>query len=155
MDVSVEVKGLESLAKKSRRAAQIVSQEVAKALLASGMMIDADAKKSLTMGGKTGIVYEKSNPRRTHRASAPGQAPASDTGRLVNSIGVRMVESNTAVEVFTGGTEVKYAVMLEFGTKDIAPRPFMHPAAERNRRKIKQRFDRALKASTRRIGDNQ
>ena len=45
-----------------------------------------EAIKSIMQGPKTGRIYEKYNPRRTHRASAPGQAPASDTGNLVSQI---------------------------------------------------------------------
>jgi phage gpG-like protein len=61
-----------------------------------------------------------------HQASAPGEAPAIDTGNLVNSIQVEMTGPAAAV-VFTN---VEYAPYLEFGTIEIAPRPFLQPAVD-------------------------
>ena len=34
------------------------------------------AVTSINQGAKSGVVYELYNPRRTHRASAPGEPPA-------------------------------------------------------------------------------
>jgi hypothetical protein len=79
--------------------------------------------------GGGGRVYQKSNPTRTHRASAPGDYPATDTGRLVSS--VRMIlptASSVAGEV---GTSVKYGAWLEFGTSRMAARPWLLPSFER------------------------
>ncbi len=43
------------------------------------------AVTSINQGAKSGVVYEKYNPRRTHRASAPGEPPATDTGYLAQA----------------------------------------------------------------------
>ena len=58
-------------------------QEVVKG---GGQLIRAEAIKSIQTGAKSGVMYQMYNPRREHRASAPGQAPASDTGNLVSKI---------------------------------------------------------------------
>lgn len=58
-----------------------------------------------------------------HTASAPGDPPAPDTGRLRNSV---------QTEVFRGPSDVvgqvsintEYAAFLELGTERMAPRPF-------------------------------
>lgn len=63
---------------------------------------------------------------RTHQASAPGQAPAVDTGRLRQSITVQRL----APGKWRTGTNLDYAFVLEFGSRRTAPRPFMRPAAE-------------------------
>ncbi|BDP42923.1 hypothetical protein DAETH_28920 [Deinococcus aetherius] len=65
-----------------------------------------------------------------HTASAPGDPPAVDTGRLRQSI----VALKIAPGRWRVGTNVEYAFWLEFGTRRIAPRPFMRPAAEKVRR---------------------
>ena len=48
--------------------------------------IDAGVKHKIQRGPNSGRIYEKYRPRRTHQASAPGQAPATDTGNLIGSI---------------------------------------------------------------------
>lgn len=66
-----------------------------------------------------------------HHASAPGEAPATDTGNLVNSIHVRKA-GPFAYEVYSNS---EYAAALEFGApaKHIAARPFLKPAIEAER----------------------
>jgi HK97 gp10 family phage protein len=85
------------------------------------------AINSIQQGGKTGRTYRRRGV--VHRASAPGEAPASDTGRLVNSI-----TTSYDLEQLSGtvqaGTE--YAPWLEFGTAKMEPRPFMRPALMEN-----------------------
>lgn len=62
-----------------------------------------------------------------HRASAPGEPPAIDTGNLLNSITHRMT-GPTEGEVAVGA---EYGVYLEMGTRRQAPRPFLGPAVEK------------------------
>jgi hypothetical protein len=57
-----------------------------------------------------------------HRASARGEAPASDTGYLANNIGAMMVGQYTGITYVSAG----YAAILE-GPMD---RPFLGPAVE-------------------------
>jgi HK97 gp10 family phage protein len=106
--------------------------------------IRTHAIKSIQRGTKSGIVYEKINPKRKHRASAPGEAPATDTGRLANSIKANIDGKKAEIVADT-----EYAPWLEFGTQKIKPRPFMFPAMELERPKWKKRLegvvDRAAK----------
>ena len=142
MEFAVSVEGLDRMAGKSRLLSKIATEEISKALLASAQAVEKEAKQSILSGGKTGRTYRRGNV--THRASAPGEAPASDTGRLVNSINSSLTGSSlTAVTVAGRGT-VKYAAVLEFGTSRIAPRPFLFPALERTKPFIRRRFDKAL-----------
>ncbi len=64
---------------------------------------------------------------KVHRASAPGEAPAIDTGYLVNTIQTRKTGTGSA-QVSVGAD---YAAPLEFGTRKMAARPFLRPAADR------------------------
>ncbi|NMC54973.1 MAG: hypothetical protein GYA48_15205 [Chloroflexi bacterium] len=79
---------------------------------------------------KSGRLYPRG--KKTHRASAPGEPPAVDSGNLANSIQseVSMLSNGPRGAVFTN---TEYAVGLEFGTRKMAARPFMKPAADRMR----------------------
>ena len=100
--------------------------------------VEGTAKESIMSGG-TGRTYQKYNPRRQHTASAKGEPPATDTGFLVNNITSSVKQQGTTV-VGQIVASAPYAPYLEFGTSTIDPRPFMQPALERNRPKIKRMF---------------
>ena len=144
-DISVKIEGLDKFHKRLKVNQDAIEKEVAAALFVSAKKIEGDAKKSILQGGKTGRTYQKYNPRRTHRASAPGQAPASDTGRLVNSIHSELIRRIPEAVIKAGGGVVKYARMLEYGTSKMAARPFFFPAVERNRRFITERVKKGIR----------
>jgi len=85
------------------------------------------AVDSIQGGTKTGHEYRKGKGGKiAHRASAPGEAPATDTGELVR--GLRVMPSNEhTLSAFVAST-APYSWWLEFGTSQMAARPFMHPA---------------------------
>jgi HK97 gp10 family phage protein len=141
MEFSVQIEGLDQLQATSAQVKQAVASEVNKALFASAQQIRTEAITSIQNGEKSGRWYK----RRTvaHRASAPGEAPASDTGRLVNSITAYSGGDGEAFTVAGRGTAL-YAPLLEFGTSRIAPRPFMLPALEKSKAWIAQRLQQAL-----------
>lgn len=72
-------------------------------------------KKLIRTGSKTGRMYG------SHRASAPGEAPANETGRLARSTnyGVRNWQQGYI------GESVDYAKFLELGTKKMIKRPHL------------------------------
>lgn len=72
---------------------------------------------------KSGRIYRRRGV--THRASAPGEAPANDTGRLVNSRRIDLFEAQLRARL-TFSTE--YAEALEFGTRHMEPRPYARRA---------------------------
>jgi hypothetical protein len=85
--------------------------------------IEADAEQSME-GPKSGQMYG------AHQASAPGEAPAVDTGNLKCSIDTEMTSKTTAV-VAVGA---EYGAHLEYGTRKMAMRPYLRPAVERKAR---------------------
>lgn len=115
-------------------------REIDKVVQATGIELRGDIVKMYQRSTPTGRVYEKSSPRRTHRASAPGEPPATDTGRLASSVQYKKVAQGSA-EV---DTQVEYGAWLEFGTLRIAKRPAWLPASEAARPKFKDRLERAL-----------
>jgi hypothetical protein len=83
-------------------------------------LMDLGAKAN--KDGKVVVGYK------TRRASAPGEAPAIDLGNLANGIEAAKTGPGTAqVTVYAD-----YGPALEFGTHNMAARPFMKPAAERS-----------------------
>jgi hypothetical protein len=75
---------------------------------------------------KSGRVYGR------HQASAPGEAPAIDTGLLINSLQEAYENDGMTGYAFTN---TAYAPDLEYGHTDgtVAPRPFMQPSAREER----------------------
>lgn len=97
------------------------------------------AVQSIQAHGSSGVTYTKYNPKRTHTASAPGSPPNSDTGYLANNIHFVIDSDGLGASV---ESRAEYSEYLEFGTSKMRARPFMQPALEENRPKIRSRFAR-------------
>lgn len=117
-------------------------RELAAALYLGGLKIEENAKGSIAEGGKSGKAYKRGN--RTHIASAAGEAPATDYGRLVTSFNVSAKARGLQVDITSGGGAVAYAVDLEFGTSKMAARPFMKPALDKALNYIHARMEKAV-----------
>lgn len=89
--------------------------------------VEAGVKTEMR-GPKSGRMYRRGS--RTHQASAPGQSPAVDFGQLINSIQVEHVTDLTSKV----GTNVEYALPLEYGSRRVAPRPVWRPVIEKMRK---------------------
>jgi len=109
-----------------RRFGVTMDKALLKLALITAVRVQATAVRSIQKGPKTGRVYGK----RKHRASAPGQPPATDTGALASSV-QRVDDKATTVAV---GTGLGYGRDLEFGTRHIKARPWLFPALESQRR---------------------
>ena len=150
-----------------------VSDAVAKKLLdaikVSCYLVETDAKESMKPG--TGREYKRKG--KIHKASAPGEPPAVDTGRLRGSISSNWTGSGMAkgkvkspakaedgvgqpTKELTGvvGSNVVYARRMELGfvgtdslgrTYNQAPRPYLRPALHKNEKKIKNLFKNIVK----------
>lgn len=71
----------------------------------------------------TGRLYQRGQTVE-HRASAPGEPPAPDTGELRRRIEVEVVRGRNEVRgVITANVE--YAAALEMGTERMRARPFL------------------------------
>jgi phage gpG-like protein len=80
--------------------------------------------------GKTPTKAQKARGAtfREHQASAPGEAPAIDTGALRRSVTHQIVKEGWARYRAKIGSKLPYAAYLEFGTRYIEPRPAWMPA---------------------------
>ena len=129
------IKGLET------KMAQRPEQNIRRAMVKSGMLVRNEAINSILRGVKTGEMVTRYNPTRQHQASAGGEAPASDTGRLANSITHDVIkEGNSFIGRVIASTE--YAIHLEFGTSKMEHRPFLRPALNESEKKIRNIFMR-------------
>jgi HK97 gp10 family phage protein len=108
-------------------------------------MIASEVKLSMAEP-KSGRVYQVSRTGKEHVASAPGEAPAIDTGALVNSIDTSEDGEFTRVV----HTNQEYADVLEFGRRDgkMAARPFMRPAAEKKKDAVMAKLAEALRRAS-------
>lgn len=91
------------------------------------------AVKSIHNAPKTGHIYKRRGI--THQASAPGEAPATDTGRLAQSGRTEYDRKKVLGRVIFS---TDYARGLEYGTQTIESRPFARPALAVNKDFIKQ-----------------
>lgn len=85
--------------------------------------VRTEADSLMNESPRSGRVYTRRGV--SHKASAPGEPPAPDTGRLRQSL---RTEYNRELLMGTAIASTAYAQALEFGTSRIAPRPFMRPA---------------------------
>jgi HK97 gp10 family phage protein len=86
--------------------------------------IQARAQLAIQNPPKSGRIYKRGNV--LHQASAPGEAPATDIGLLVNSAYTKKAADSDYETGFTA----EYAAALEFGTAKMQPRPYLRPAVE-------------------------
>jgi HK97 gp10 family phage protein len=110
-----------------------------RAVLAGGFVLEAAVKVSMSATSHSGRMYGR------HRASAPGETPAVETGNLVNSINTQLASSSDTNATAEVGTGVEYAEFLEFGTSRMEARPFMRPAIDNNLTKIQETIRRFAK----------
>ena len=132
MDIKFRVTNLKKVLSQLENLNKQLEPDFQEIVKGGAQLIRGEAIKSIQTGAKSGVMYQMYNPRREHRASAPGQAPASDTGNLVSKIIVKQKTRNiTNVE-----SNANYSAFLEYGTSKMQPRPFMLPAFEKSKKPI-------------------
>ena len=139
--------GVQDATKALEKVKEDLENNMQEILLGGGQLIRGEAIRSIQQGAKSGKTYKKYNPTRTHKASAPGEAPASDTGFLVSNI--RVKDQKDFVEV---RSEASYSKFLEYGTSKMLARPFMFPASEKSKPKIAEILFQKIKQSLDKFG---
>lgn len=141
MKTSVKIEGVKSVTEALARLDAQATQDVQDVINATAQNIRSTAIRSIKNSPANGRVYKN------HTASAEGNPPRTDTGRLVGSIAVVMPDNAKALEAEIGAY-VDYAAHLEYGTRNMGARPFMFPALEQNMKgyvsKMKQALQRAF-----------
>ena len=137
-DVNVEIKGLKEVQDAIRAYEGDISRQLGLIVNAAALESVNDVKKEIQGPPKTGRKYQRGTV--VHQASAPGQAPATDTGFLVSSI----YNEDRGYLSKAIGSRLPYAFYLEFGTRKIAARPSWVPAVERAIPKMLKRVNIAI-----------
>lgn len=166
--ITLEIENLAAVQAAIRKYGKDAEREVAKAVTATGLKVRGDVVKAILRGPKTGTVYYRirengittvragsadgpfvaafwggDNRSEVHRASAPGEPPATDTGRLASP--TSFYEQRESPLSITIGSSLPYAAYLEFGTVKIEPRPAWLPATEKNRPYFAELVEAALR----------
>lgn len=111
---------------------------ILKALKKHGKEINIDLVRVVGSGSRTGKVYSnygrkyKTSPL-THQASAPGEPPASRTGRLKKSFAYETSPLMLTVGNFAFSDKgAPYPLILELGSKKMRPRPYFENTIKKN-----------------------
>ena len=142
MTIKVSFRGEAELRRALSKMGAEAKRELKKVVDGTGLELRGDIVKAYNQGPATGTVYQKYKPRRTHRASSPGETPKTDTGRLASSV---TFASDIARLSATVSSKLPYAAWLEYGTMKIAKRPAWVPAVT----KITGKFNRKVEAAIR------
>jgi hypothetical protein len=137
--VSIDMQGGDQLIAALKKLGADGEREIARVVTATAIEVRGAIVKKYQRGPKTGQVYQRGNV--VHQASAPGEPPATDTGRLASGTEYRSTGRFSA-EV---RNSVAYGPLLEFGTRNIAARPAWRPAVEEARAKYIKRLEDALR----------
>lgn len=125
-----------------RKLEGIVRAAAMRGLIQGALRVKADAIRRIQEPPKSGRTYTRRGI--THQASAPGEAPATDTGKLAGSIDIF---PNFAALHVTVNAAATYAAALEYGTRHIQPRPYMRVSLTENLKFIERDVARAIGAA--------
>jgi len=131
------IKGLEKKLEKFEK--ETLSRQV-EAMQEATILVHSTAVR-LLQDNSSGTPVRRYNPKRIAIASKPGSAPNTDTGRAVQSIKMDFQKSGLIGRV---GTNLKYLAALEFGTKNIKPRPWLSTAIALAAKEVNLIFAKAL-----------
>ena len=88
---------------------------------------------------KSGLEGKKPGKGFLTQRSAPGESPAVQYGHLLRSI----IQENIGRLARRVGTNMEYGLYLELGTKKMAARPFLRPALDQCRERIRALWSRS------------
>ena len=138
---------------KVARRAQVTLKQLAEgdlfAMLAAADVYAEIMREELSRPGQGRMYVSKSGDGSTHQASRSGDPPASDTETLLNAIGVDIFGKFVGVGV--NESEAPYWRLLEYGTKNMDPRPFVRRALVIGQRGMTDRYILLSQARTARI----
>lgn len=142
VSVKIEIDGLQQLLRQLEQVGAKAEQVMLETITDLVTDTHGFAVSGIQGGPKSGATYARGSV--THTASAPGQYPASDTGRLAASVRMEMPQAGN----LTGrvGTAVFYGPMLEFGTSRMAARPWLMPSFERAKIGVERELRARLEA---------
>lgn len=135
LDLSKFTKSLDAMSVEAQR-------EVKKSIAKVAFKVEGDCKSNISRGSRSGRTYKRGKTR-THRASAAGQFPKTDTGALVSSINSQF--NFNGFEATVGSRiSAPHGFWLEFGTPRMAARPWLSRTIGDNKEFINKTFENTL-----------
>jgi len=141
--MTVQVLGIAELQRKLRSLGDAMDDAIMGGVMVTANEIRTDAIKSIQQvsgGQQVQRSRQGGGGTYTHTASSEGNAPNTDTGKLVASIAV---ENNKTGMFSLVGSNLDYATFLEFGTRSMGARPFLQPALDKNEENLKTNISKA------------
>lgn len=137
------VTGDKELLRKLNKLSVDLQEATAEAVYGTAQAIRGTAIKSIQRLSAGSVVSRagQGGKQYQHTASRPGDAPNTDTGRLVSSIQVQPLSPNQTMFV---GTSLKYGKHLEFGTGSMEARPWLMPAVDANDTTFRKQLEKAI-----------
>lgn len=117
-------------------------------LVLAAKVVEAEARRLILETRKSGRIYNRRGKK--HQASAPGEPPASDTGKLVKSI--RVDTAGLFLLHISVRAEAPYFAHLEYGTQHMAARPFARVALSNKRLEVELILARSIRSFLARRG---
>lgn len=144
--MAIKVEGVQELQKSMNALAKRYSKATVEGAIQAGQLVRGEAIKSIqsVSDGDHQVRANAAGNTRRVVVSKEGDAPNTDTGRLVSSIQLDVTDTYVFV-----GTSLKYGLWLEFGTRYMNARPWLYPALERKRQDITKIFTLKIEAVTR------
>jgi len=127
-DMRVEIKGTDEFMREVYKTVSEGKKTVGALLLEAATITHKEAVNSIRKGPRSGILYGRWGSRKLHQASAPGEAPKSDTGVLIQNITIEKEGTGYTVGSRKGAP---HGFWLEFGTSKMFARPWLVPAFNR------------------------
>ncbi len=114
---------------------RLTEQEAVRGIRKATLSLLRDAK--LSIGKKGGLVRKTKRGRQVREPSPSGKPPHRQKGQLVSGVGHEFEDEGLVGIV---GTNVKHGKFTEFGTVNMAARPWLRPAFDRMVKNIDKFF---------------
>jgi HK97 gp10 family phage protein len=142
MRVDLDISGLSKLTRQLAELSDDAEQVIRDTVTATAVETRNEAVRGIQRGPATGKIYRRRGV--THQTSAPGEYPASDTGRLANSVEFDVSQVGRTEAIV--GTNLVYGRYLEFGTSRMAARPWLLPSFQKATQRVETLLKRELEA---------
>ena len=114
---------------------------IKRGLYSAGLLVQRRAKELLSVSGTGGGKGKKRKRKYGSEPSAPGEPPRKQRGTLRASVSVDADDKECRV-----GTNLKYGLYLELGTRKLKARPWLRRALAETESKIKPIFEQLINA---------
>ena len=115
-------------------------------------LVAGTAREKVRSGQKSGRVYTSGPPPLPHQASAPGESPANWTGELLETIAESIGVGEDLMGLAEGSLDgpmgevnvgAPHGLILEFGSRNMAARPFFIQSVEESAPAFERRLTAA------------